>query len=89
MNKLTKALLSGVALCALGGTPVVAQQKNSGFHVTALHAGRMLHKTALRPHGITHQTYTVSVYSFVPADTYRKTVYLTDTIYKFYSSNSD
>lgn len=85
MNKLTQTLLGGVALGALAVTPTVAQKKHPAFALTALHAGRVVHKTNFENHGATHMTYVFGVYTYLPASDFHKTVPLVQTFYKWNS----
>ena len=86
MDKLTEALLGGVAISALAVAPAVVQQKHPGFHFTALHGGRVVNKTKMPNHGATHITYTFGIYSYQPANAPPKT-HLIGTFYRFESYN--
>lgn len=80
MNDLNRTLLAGVALCALTAIPA-AGESAMPFHFTALHGGRVINKTKLHNHGATHITSTLSVFTYVPASSYRKTEVLPGTFY--------
>lgn len=90
MNQLTKTLLGGVALGALGACPSMAQQKHPASSLTAMHAGRVVNKTQLgRPeyHCLTHihASCTFEIYTDVPASDLRKTVPLAGTFFRWNS----
>jgi hypothetical protein len=68
MNNLTRTLLAGVALCALTAVPAIAESAGP-FHITALHGGRVVNKTKIHNHGVTHITYTFGVYATLSAST--------------------
>ena len=85
MNNLTKTLLGGVALCALATAPALAGNAPK-FHVTALHAGRVVNKTGARRHcwpTASCLTYTLNVSTAVPASDFHKAVPLAATFYKW------
>ncbi len=88
MNKLTRTLLSGVALSALTASPGMAQQQHRALRVTALHAGHTVNKTErpCPPH-VQHCDYTTGVYSYQPANAPPKT-HLIYTYYKWNSSGT-
>ena len=86
MNKQTQTLLGGAALSVLVAAPAIASPPR--FLVQALHAGRMVNKTAPRSHGITHQTQTASASYFVPANAYREKFWLISTFYRFESQST-
>jgi hypothetical protein len=65
MNNLTKTLLGGAAFCALATAPAMAQDV-ADFHITALHAGNVVNKTALHDPSRTHLTYTYADYTYIP-----------------------
>jgi hypothetical protein len=67
MNKFTKSLLSGVALCALTPLPALAVS-HPAFTFTAVHAGRMVNKTKFHVPERLHLTYTFSVYASAKLD---------------------
>lgn len=91
MNKLTKTLLGGVALCALTGAPAIAQPKHHAFYFTALHAGRVVNKTKLRNqrHCLYHISYcTLAFYTSVPASDLNTRVKLVDSFFKLNSNST-
>ena len=88
MNNLTRTLLGGAALSALTAVPSVAQQKHPAFHVTALHQGRIVNKTAryrCYHHHFTSSCIKTAYTSVSPSDL-GKSVSLASTFYKFNSS---
>lgn len=86
MNNLTKALLGGVALCALVTVPAVSENADS-FHMTALHGGRVINKTRMANPGGTHVTSSVTVFTYVPfSGQHKQTLFAS---YYRWNSNSD
>lgn len=84
MNTITQALLGGAALLALA-TSQGSANNLSPFHVTALHAGRMVNKTRIHRPGRIDITYTISTSTHVPASDLGVTVKLGVTYYKWNS----
>ncbi|HEX3945619.1 MAG TPA: hypothetical protein VHW69_16190 [Rhizomicrobium sp.] len=64
MNKLTQALLTGSALCALGAAPVSAGN-TSAIHLSMLHGGKVINKTKSYSPDRQHITYTYGVYTSI------------------------
>lgn len=64
MNKLTQALLTGAALCALMAAPAVAGD-TPAFHVSMLHGGKVINKTKFHIPGAQRLTYTFGIYSSI------------------------
>lgn len=81
MNNTTKVLLAGAAIGALASAPAMA----SGV-VTALHAGKVVNKTAVPHASATKVTYTFGVYSSASASSVNQNIY--GTFYKWNSVNS-
>ncbi len=84
MNKLTRTLLGGTALCALAAPAFAAAAPK--MHVRALHAGHVVNKTKVHNQTAQHITYTFSVYTSVPASDFHKMVPLVSTFYKWNST---
>jgi hypothetical protein len=88
MNNLTRTLLGSAALCALATAPAMAGDVPA-FHITALHAGKVVNKTTIHNQSRTHLTYTFGVYTYVSASDLNIKVKLSGTGYSFGCSASE